>query len=118
FGPPPAAPAEGERRTDPADGGAYSLDEFVEVYGGSRERPPPNWLQASAPAEQGYAASLPASVPASAAGPEWGAPCSGQGALAAAERRIDPADGNAYTLEDFVDAYGGSSTAPPFQWHQ
>ena len=25
------------------------------------------------------------------------------------ERRIDPADGNAYTLQDFIDAYGGTA---------
>lgn len=32
------------------------------------------------------------------------------------ERRVDPADGQAYTLEDFVAEYGGRLDAPPDQW--
>lgn len=35
-----------ERRVDESDGGAYTLDEFVGEYGGSRQRPPTQWLQA------------------------------------------------------------------------
>jgi len=32
------------------------------------------------------------------------------------ERRIDAADGQAYTLEEFIAEYGGSGTKPPDQW--
>eukprot|EP00933_Yihiella_yeosuensis_P031202 TRINITY_DN24751_c0_g1_i1.p1 TRINITY_DN24751_c0_g1~~TRINITY_DN24751_c0_g1_i1.p1 ORF type:complete len:249 (+),score=71.93 TRINITY_DN24751_c0_g1_i1:81-827(+) len=32
------------------------------------------------------------------------------------ERRIDPADGQAYTLEDFIEQYGGSGDRPPPEW--
>jgi len=33
------------------------------------------------------------------------------------ERRVDPADGQAYTLEEFVTEYGGSVDKPPDLWH-
>lgn len=33
------------------------------------------------------------------------------------ERRVDPADGQAYTLEDFVNEYGGRVDKPPDEWH-
>jgi len=33
------------------------------------------------------------------------------------ERRIDPSDGAAYTVADFVAEYGGSVDAPPQEWH-
>lgn len=36
-----------ERRVDPADGQAYTIDEFIEVYGGDRNRPPVQWDNAS-----------------------------------------------------------------------
>jgi len=32
------------------------------------------------------------------------------------ERRVDPADGQAYTLEEFVAEYGGRTDAPPVEW--
>jgi hypothetical protein len=32
-----------ERRIDSADGSAYSLDEFIQEYGGSRAEPPAQW---------------------------------------------------------------------------
>lgn len=32
------------------------------------------------------------------------------------ERRVDPADGEAYTLEDFVEQYGGRVDKPPVEW--
>eukprot|EP00913_Durusdinium_trenchii_P020832 g19571.t1 len=32
------------------------------------------------------------------------------------ERRIDPADGQAYTLEEFIQEYGGSGDKPPVEW--
>ncbi|CAJ1422217.1 unnamed protein product [Effrenium voratum] len=32
------------------------------------------------------------------------------------ERRIDPADGQAYTLEEFITEYGGSGDKPPVEW--
>merc|ERR1712194_997963 len=32
------------------------------------------------------------------------------------ERRVDPADGAAYPLEDFVAEYGGRTDKPPIQW--
>jgi len=33
------------------------------------------------------------------------------------ERRVDPRDGEAYCLADFVEEYGGSSDRPPEEWH-
>mmetsp|Transcript_82149 Transcript_82149/g.129391 ORF Transcript_82149/g.129391 Transcript_82149/m.129391 type:complete len:244 (+) Transcript_82149:72-803(+) len=33
------------------------------------------------------------------------------------ERRIDKADGQAYSLPEFVEQYGGSVDAPPQEWH-
>eukprot|EP00928_Gymnodinium_smaydae_P082791 TRINITY_DN66080_c0_g1_i1.p1 TRINITY_DN66080_c0_g1~~TRINITY_DN66080_c0_g1_i1.p1 ORF type:complete len:291 (+),score=81.91 TRINITY_DN66080_c0_g1_i1:117-875(+) len=33
------------------------------------------------------------------------------------ERRVDPADGQAYTLAEFVAEYGGSVDSPPDLWH-
>lgn len=35
-----------ERRMDPADGEAYSLEEFIEQYGGTGDRPPVEWENA------------------------------------------------------------------------
>merc|ERR1712039_113065 len=32
------------------------------------------------------------------------------------ERRVDPADGQAYTITDFITEYGGSVDRPPIQW--
>mmetsp|Transcript_28016 Transcript_28016/g.70910 ORF Transcript_28016/g.70910 Transcript_28016/m.70910 type:complete len:260 (-) Transcript_28016:62-841(-) len=32
------------------------------------------------------------------------------------ERRIDPADGEAYTLDEFINEYGGSLDQPPAEW--
>ena len=37
-------------------------------------------------------------------------------AAAAVEKRIDPADSGAYTLEEFVEEYGGSLEDPPAEW--
>lgn len=34
------------------------------------------------------------------------------------ERRIDPADGAMYSLEEFIAEYGGSDINPPLQWMQ
>jgi hypothetical protein len=36
-----------ERRIDSADGSAYSLDEFIQEYGGSRTEPPAQWRDAA-----------------------------------------------------------------------
>merc|ERR1719221_1683685 len=36
-----------ERRVDPADQEAYTLDEFVEQYGGSNDRPPVEWINSA-----------------------------------------------------------------------
>ncbi|CAK8996699.1 unnamed protein product [Durusdinium trenchii] len=36
-----------ELRVDPTDGAAYSLDDFIEEYGGSSEDPPPEWHMAT-----------------------------------------------------------------------
>lgn len=33
-----------ERRIDPADGQAYTLEEFIQVYGGTEDRPPDLWV--------------------------------------------------------------------------
>ena len=35
---------------------------------------------------------------------------------AVAQKRIDPSDGQAYTLQDFVECYGGSLVQPPAEW--
>lgn len=32
------------------------------------------------------------------------------------ERRIDPADGQAYTLDEFITEYGGRGDKPPVEW--
>lgn len=32
------------------------------------------------------------------------------------ERRVDPSDGQAYTLEEFVAEYGGRNDKPPVEW--
>mmetsp|Transcript_95803 Transcript_95803/g.268201 ORF Transcript_95803/g.268201 Transcript_95803/m.268201 type:complete len:435 (+) Transcript_95803:2-1306(+) len=32
------------------------------------------------------------------------------------ERRVDPADGQAYTLEEFITEYGGRGDKPPVEW--
>jgi len=32
------------------------------------------------------------------------------------ERRIDPADGQAYTMAEFITEYGGSGDKPPVEW--
>jgi len=32
------------------------------------------------------------------------------------ERRVDPADGEAYTLEEFIEQYGGTGDRPPVEW--
>ena len=40
------SPATPERRVDGTDGVAYTLDSFVEVYGGTRARPPQEWANA------------------------------------------------------------------------
>eukprot|EP00747_Dinoflagellata_sp_TGD_P165969 gnl/TRDRNA2_/TRDRNA2_188067_c0_seq1.p2 gnl/TRDRNA2_/TRDRNA2_188067_c0~~gnl/TRDRNA2_/TRDRNA2_188067_c0_seq1.p2 ORF type:complete len:258 (+),score=93.47 gnl/TRDRNA2_/TRDRNA2_188067_c0_seq1:99-872(+) len=32
------------------------------------------------------------------------------------ERRVDPADGTAYTLEEFIEQYGGDQNNPPDEW--
>jgi len=32
------------------------------------------------------------------------------------ERRIDPADGQAYTIAEFIQEYGGSGDKPPVEW--
>eukprot|EP01062_Namystynia_karyoxenos_P015308 TRINITY_DN15552_c1_g1_i2.p1 TRINITY_DN15552_c1_g1~~TRINITY_DN15552_c1_g1_i2.p1 ORF type:complete len:1078 (+),score=284.08 TRINITY_DN15552_c1_g1_i2:81-3236(+) len=36
--------------------------------------------------------------------------------MEAAERRVDPNDGDAYTLPEFVEQYGGTLSEPPEQW--
>ena len=33
-----------ERRKDSADGNMYDLDEFIAAYGGTRDRPPEEWV--------------------------------------------------------------------------
>lgn len=42
-----AATVKQERRVDPSDGNAYPLSSFIEVYGGSRSSPPPQWAAAT-----------------------------------------------------------------------
>lgn len=32
------------------------------------------------------------------------------------ERRVDPTDGQAYTLDEFIEAYGGTAMRPPDEW--
>lgn len=32
------------------------------------------------------------------------------------ERRVDPTDGQAYTMEEFIEQYGGSGGKPPVEW--
>lgn len=32
------------------------------------------------------------------------------------ERRVDPADNQAYNMEEFIEAYGGSAMKPPDEW--
>mmetsp|Transcript_30752 Transcript_30752/g.84813 ORF Transcript_30752/g.84813 Transcript_30752/m.84813 type:complete len:203 (-) Transcript_30752:158-766(-) len=32
------------------------------------------------------------------------------------ERRVDPADGQAYTMAEFIQEYGGSGDKPPVEW--
>ena len=46
------------------------------------------------------------------------APLPPQPPLPNKELRIDPSDNNAYTLEDFIQEYGGSTTHPPTQWQK
>ena len=52
-----------QRRVDPSDGNAYPLSSFIEVYGGSREDPPPQW-EAAQPRTQHPAAAAGAQAPA------------------------------------------------------
>ena len=40
-----ANPSDG-LRVDKTDGGAYGLDDFISVYGGTRTNPPPEWALA------------------------------------------------------------------------
>ena len=68
-----------ERRIDPQDGQAKTLEEFLEAYGNSRAE----WDEAEA-------------EDLLAANPEE---------PLAVERRIDPADGQAKTLEEFLEAH-------------
>jgi pentatricopeptide repeat protein len=42
----PARRRTNERRVDPSDGRSYSLDDFIEYYGGSWHNPPPEWSHA------------------------------------------------------------------------
>jgi hypothetical protein len=34
------------------------------------------------------------------------------------ERRVDPTDGEMYTLAEFIEEYGGSASNPPLQWRE
>eukprot|EP01043_Picozoa_sp_COSAG02_P077950 COSAG02_NODE_17317_length_1012_cov_2.899233_2_plen_135_part_01 len=82
-----------ELRVDPADGNAYSMGDFVAQYGGTAE-----WEAAGARME--------------AERQRQAAERQRQAALAeaaAGARRIDPEDGNAYTREEFIEAYGGTA---------
>eukprot|EP00434_Breviolum_minutum_P021011 symbB.v1.2.018537.t1/scaffold1482.1/size116129/2 len=46
-----ATMAKSELRIDDADGAAYTLEDFIEEYGGSAESPPCEWLTARTPSE-------------------------------------------------------------------
>eukprot|EP01062_Namystynia_karyoxenos_P015685 TRINITY_DN15711_c0_g1_i1.p1 TRINITY_DN15711_c0_g1~~TRINITY_DN15711_c0_g1_i1.p1 ORF type:complete len:984 (+),score=205.85 TRINITY_DN15711_c0_g1_i1:498-3449(+) len=106
-GPPPGQRGgreQVERRIDPADGNAYTYQEFCSEYGSDRE-----WRRAR-----------PASDHGAPRGPAPGGGQERSGAPAAApvsseERRID-SDGRAYTVEEFASEYGGSREDPPQQW--
>jgi len=77
-----------ERRVDPADGNAYTKEEFIQAYGGLKE-----WDLASNEVSQGQNAPLNQFSSISTSLEE--------------ERRVDPSDGNLYTKNEFVQAYGG-----------
>ena len=62
-----AVAAAQERRVDPSDGNAYPLSSFIEVYGGSRDDPPPQW-RAAVPRPQRGGAVAAAAVGAAAGG--------------------------------------------------
>merc|ERR1712070_868312 len=95
---------------------SYTLEDFVDAYGGSMEAPPQEWLSAkpAAAVSADTSAKPAAAIPADTAAPA--VKQMGLGGGVANETRIDPADGVSYTLEDFVDAYGGSMEAPPQEW--
>merc|ERR1712139_645337 len=73
------------------DGAEYTLADFIQEYGGSREEPPQQWIDAPV---------APAVVEP-----------------AETERRLD-IDGLPYSLEEFVLEYGGSVESPPAEWQQ
>ena len=79
-----------ETRVDPADGNAYTREDFVAQYGGTVE-----WDAAGAKleAERRAAAALEQQR---------------LQAMSAGGKRIDMADGNAYTRDEFIEAYGGT----------
>eukprot|EP00756_Hemistasia_phaeocysticola_P034292 Hpha_TRINITY_DN16514_c1_g3::TRINITY_DN16514_c1_g3_i1::g.133992::m.133992/K12236/NFX1; transcriptional repressor NF-X1 len=133
-----------ERRLDPSDGQAYTYEEFRAEYGSDREwlaarsahdygqwndgLPPPPRTHFQYP-ETGYRQQphqhhqehnqhhhhdqhhdphrlhhhqqQSQQIPAQETAPE---------------RRIDPADGRAYTVQEFVAEYGGSANLPPREW--
>ena len=95
--PPPALPLamiplQEERRIDPADGNAYTLAQFLEEYGDSRE-----WDLARPVLPPALPTASPLVLPK---------PPLAQTVPPEEERRIDPADGNAYTLAEFLEEYG------------
>eukprot|EP00811_Abedinium_folium_P011447 NODE_205_length_3401_cov_6.181124.p1 GENE.NODE_205_length_3401_cov_6.181124~~NODE_205_length_3401_cov_6.181124.p1 ORF type:complete len:857 (-),score=190.47 NODE_205_length_3401_cov_6.181124:831-3320(-) len=119
-----------ERRIDQADGNAYTLEDFAMQYGGSTSNPPAEWLASKPtappvvqppenPAGAADVGSASADVGAAAGddGVEDGRATKKRKKLAGkVERRVDPSDGSAYTLEEFVQEYGGSVEEPPAVW--
>lgn len=87
-----------ELRVDPADGNAYSRADFVAQYGGTAE-----WDAVGARMEAER--QRQAAAAAEAERQRQAAMMGGGGG----ERRIDSSDGNAYTREEFIDAYGGTA---------
>jgi len=88
-----------EKRIDPVDGSAYTLNEFIEQYGGTVVEPPQEWFT-SFRVTPSSSSNAPATKRSQV---EW---------------RMDEADGNMYTIEEFCDAYGGTSSKPPVEWQQ
>ena len=120
------------QRIDPSDGNPYTMQEFIDAYGGTAE-----WDRATpvggasgvgliGTALMGKAAAAKRIDPSDGSAytrdefievyggtAEWdrAQPVSGAaaGGAAATEKRLDPSDGNPYTMQEFIDAYGGTA---------
>ena len=99
---------EEEWRIDGTDGEKYGIGSFIEVYGGSKERPPQEWVNAKR---------VVAEAPSHIHSPPQPQPQRVTSQKPAeAELRVDITDGQCYSLESFVEAYGGSKKQPPHEW--